>query len=151
MRQTVTRSVFPFLRRMLGRASKTSIQAPANSAASLGSTIACALSAKSTTTDKASINIQPGVRSGWKLSNSPHSSESVSLDKLKEIKPGEAFDREFISAQIQGHEMLRATQEQYLKAGKDLATVTAVLKSMDPSLSPPNPPREISEAAGTIA
>ena len=41
------------------------------------------------------------------------------IDKLKQMKPGEAFDREFVSAQIQGHEMLRSIQEDYLKVGKD--------------------------------
>ena len=48
---------------------------------------------------------------------------SKTLDKLKKIKPYEAFNREFISAQIQDHEILRATQEQYLKAIKDLTTI----------------------------
>jgi predicted outer membrane protein len=41
------------------------------------------------------------------------------IDKLKQMRPGEAFDREFVAAQIQGHTMLRSIQEDYLKVAKD--------------------------------
>ncbi len=45
------------------------------------------------------------------------------IDKLKSSHGGEVFDREFVSAQIQGHEMLRSMQEEYLKEGKDQPTI----------------------------
>ena len=38
------------------------------------------------------------------------------IEKLKQLK-GEAFDREFVSAQIKGHQTLRGIQEDYLNAG----------------------------------
>lgn len=45
------------------------------------------------------------------------------IDRLKRMGPGPAFDREFVSAQVQGHEKLRAVQEDYLKSGKDMPTI----------------------------
>jgi putative membrane protein len=45
------------------------------------------------------------------------------IDRLKKMDRGTAFDREFVSAQIEGHEKLRGIQEDYLKTGKDPATV----------------------------
>ena len=48
---------------------------------------------------------------------------AAALDKLKQMRAGSAFDREFISAQTKGHELLRTIQEDYLKAGHDLPTV----------------------------
>lgn len=48
---------------------------------------------------------------------------AAALDKLRQMRAGSAFDREFISAQTKGHELLRTIQEDYLKAGRDLATV----------------------------
>jgi putative membrane protein len=51
----------------------------------------------------------------------PPANIAAALERLKQTRPGEAFDREFVSAQIQGHETLRTTQEDYLKSGKDSA------------------------------
>jgi putative membrane protein len=48
---------------------------------------------------------------------------AAALDKLTKMRAGTAFDREFISAQTKGHELLRTIQEDYLKAGHDLPTV----------------------------
>jgi putative membrane protein len=45
------------------------------------------------------------------------------IDRLKRMSPGPAFDREFVSAQIQGHEKLRGVQEDYLKNGKDTPAI----------------------------
>ena len=45
------------------------------------------------------------------------------IDRLKRMSPGPAFDREFVSAQIQGHEKLRGVQEDYQKNGKDMPTI----------------------------
>jgi putative membrane protein len=53
----------------------------------------------------------------------PPKDVTEAIDKLKQMKSGEAFDREFVSAQIQGHEMLRSIQEDYLKVGKDQETL----------------------------
>lgn len=53
----------------------------------------------------------------------PPTNVAAALERLKQTRPSEAFDREFVSAQIQGHEMLRTTQEDYLKSGKDPAFV----------------------------
>jgi putative membrane protein len=39
------------------------------------------------------------------------------LDKLKSVKAGEDFEREYISAQIDGHQELLKIQETYLKSG----------------------------------
>ena len=39
------------------------------------------------------------------------------IDNLKNIR-GSEFDREFVAAQVQGHEMLRSIQEDYLKQEK---------------------------------
>ena len=49
----------------------------------------------------------------------PPAEIAQALDRLKGMAPGEAFDREFISAQIQGHDMLRTIQEDYLKVAKN--------------------------------
>ena len=53
----------------------------------------------------------------------PPAEVAQAIARLKELKPGEAFDREFVSAQIKGHEMLRTIQEDYLKAGKNSKAV----------------------------
>jgi putative membrane protein len=53
---------------------------------------------------------------------SPSADVAEAIAKLKKLN-GAAFDREFISAQIQGHEMLRSIQQDYLKVGKDPQTV----------------------------
>jgi putative membrane protein len=53
----------------------------------------------------------------------PPQDVAATIDRLKHMPPGPAFDREFVSAQIQGHEKLRGVQEDYLKSGKDLPTV----------------------------
>jgi Domain of unknown function (DUF4142) len=47
------------------------------------------------------------------------------IDKLRNMRGGEVFDREFVTAQIQGHGMLRSIQEDYLKEGKDQGTINA--------------------------
>jgi putative membrane protein len=46
------------------------------------------------------------------------------IDKLKNMR-GSEFDREFVAAQVQGHEMLRSIQEDYLKQGKNQGTINA--------------------------
>jgi putative membrane protein len=53
---------------------------------------------------------------------SPPADVAEAIEKLKKLN-GAAFDREFVSAQIQGHEMLRSIQQDYLKVGKDPQTV----------------------------
>jgi putative membrane protein len=50
---------------------------------------------------------------------SPPAEVAQAIDKLKQLKSGETFDREFVSAQIKGHQMLRRIQEDYLKAGEN--------------------------------
>jgi putative membrane protein len=45
------------------------------------------------------------------------------IDRLKHMAPGAAFDREFVAAQIKGHRMLRDIQQTYLKDGKDQPTI----------------------------
>ncbi len=50
---------------------------------------------------------------------SPPPDVAAAIDKLKQMKPGEAFDHEFVTAQIQGHNLLRTIQEDYLKVGHD--------------------------------
>jgi putative membrane protein len=54
---------------------------------------------------------------------SPPPDVAAAIDKLKQMKPGRAFDREFVTAQIQGHNLLRTIQEDYLKVGHDPDTV----------------------------
>jgi putative membrane protein len=49
----------------------------------------------------------------------PPAEVAQAIDRLKKMKPGEAFDREFVAAQTKGHEMLRSIQEDYLKDGKN--------------------------------
>jgi putative membrane protein len=49
----------------------------------------------------------------------PPADVTAAIDKLKQLKPGKAFDREFVTAQIQGHGLLRTIQEDYLKVGHD--------------------------------
>ncbi len=53
----------------------------------------------------------------------PPAEVAQAIARLKQMKPGEAFDREFVAAQIKGHEMLRTIQQDYLKTGKDPETV----------------------------
>jgi putative membrane protein len=52
----------------------------------------------------------------------PPADVAEAIEKLKKLH-GAAFDREFVSVQIQGHEMLRAIQQDYLKVGNDPQTV----------------------------
>lgn len=54
---------------------------------------------------------------------SPPADVAEAIEKLLKKSSGAAFDREFISAQIDGHEMLRSIQQDYLKVGKDPQTV----------------------------
>jgi putative membrane protein len=49
---------------------------------------------------------------------SPPSDVVAALEKLRRAGPGAAFDREFVTAQIQGHEKLKTIQEDYLKSGQ---------------------------------
>jgi putative membrane protein len=49
----------------------------------------------------------------------PPADVAAALEKLRQARPGAAFDREFVTAQIQGHEKLKTIQEDYLKSGKD--------------------------------
>ena len=44
---------------------------------------------------------------------------AAALEKLRQARPGAAFDREFVTAQIQGHEKLKIIQEDCLRSGKD--------------------------------
>jgi predicted outer membrane protein len=53
----------------------------------------------------------------------PPSDVTAALDKLKQMRAGTAFDREFVAAQTKGHELLRTIQERYLKTGHDQPTV----------------------------
>jgi putative membrane protein len=53
----------------------------------------------------------------------PPQDVAATIDRLKSMSPGAAFDREFVAAQIKGHDMLRTVQEDYLKAGNDPPTV----------------------------
>lgn len=48
------------------------------------------------------------------------------ISKLKEAKAGAAFDRDYVAGQIEGHQMLLAIQEDYLKAGKDMHHMAVV-------------------------
>ena len=41
------------------------------------------------------------------------------VDKLREAKAGPAFDREYVTGQIEGHRGLLDAQEDYLKVGKN--------------------------------
>lgn len=41
------------------------------------------------------------------------------VEKLREAKAGAAFDREYVTGQIEGHRQLLDAQEDYLKVGKD--------------------------------
>lgn len=49
----------------------------------------------------------------------PPADVADAIQKLKQLRPGESFDREFVLAQIKGHEMLRSIQEDYLRSGKN--------------------------------
>ncbi len=53
----------------------------------------------------------------------PPQDVTATIDRLRNMSPGLAFDREFVEAQIKGHEKLRGVQEDYLKTGKDLPTI----------------------------
>ena len=57
--------------------------------------------------------------------SNPPKDVAEAIDKLRNMSGGESFDREFVSAQIEGHEMLRSIQLDYLKEGKDQGTVNA--------------------------
>jgi predicted outer membrane protein len=54
--------------------------------------------------------------------SSPPADVAEAIEKLKKLN-GAAFDREFISAQIKGHQILSSIQQDYLKVGKDPQTV----------------------------
>jgi putative membrane protein len=54
---------------------------------------------------------------------SPPQEITETIDRLRHMPQGPAFDREFVTAQVQGHEKLRGVQEDYLKSGKDLPTI----------------------------
>jgi putative membrane protein len=49
----------------------------------------------------------------------PPADVAAALEKLRQARPGAAFDREFVTAQIQGHEKLKTIQEDCLRSGKD--------------------------------
>jgi hypothetical protein len=53
------------------------------------------------------------------------------IDKLKNMRGDEVFDREFVTAQIQGHEMLTSIQEDYLKEGKEQGTRAAPWREVE--------------------
>jgi len=55
----------------------------------------------------------------------PPQDVAATINRLKDMRPGDAFDREFVSAQIAGHEKLRTVQQDYLKTGNDLPTVAS--------------------------
>lgn len=44
----------------------------------------------------------------------------AAVEKLREMKPGVPFEREYVKAQIEGHKMLLDLQEAYLKTPDDL-------------------------------
>lgn len=48
---------------------------------------------------------------------------AATIDRLRQMRPGDAFDREFVAAQIEGHEKLRGVQQDYLKSGNNVPTV----------------------------
>ncbi|MBV9078945.1 MAG: DUF4142 domain-containing protein, partial [Methylobacteriaceae bacterium] len=49
----------------------------------------------------------------------PDAKAAAAIAKLKEMKAGADFDRAFVTAQTEGHEMLLSIQEDYLKSGKN--------------------------------
>lgn len=49
----------------------------------------------------------------------PDAKAAAAIDKLKGMKAGAEFDRAFVQGQTEGHEMLLAIQEDYLKTGKN--------------------------------
>jgi hypothetical protein len=53
----------------------------------------------------------------------PSNLPPVSLKRSKSSRGGEVFNRQFVAAQIQGHQMLRSIQEEYLKEGKAQPTI----------------------------
>lgn len=53
----------------------------------------------------------------------PDAKMTATIDKLREMKPGPEFDRAFIQAQTDGHEVLLDIQEDYLKVGKNREVV----------------------------
>ena len=55
----------------------------------------------------------------------PPQEVAAAIEKLKQLRPGEAFDSEFVTAQIQGHEALRTTQQGYLKSARNPEAITA--------------------------
>ena len=57
--------------------------------------------------------------------SNPPQDVAKAIDKLRNMQGGESFDREFVSAQIDGHEMLRSIHLNYLKEEKDQGTVNA--------------------------
>jgi putative membrane protein len=57
--------------------------------------------------------------------SNPPQDVAEAINKLRDTPSGESFDREFVPAQIEGHEMLRSIQLDYLKEGKDQGIVNA--------------------------
>ena len=53
----------------------------------------------------------------------PDAKTAATIEKLSKMKAGAAFDRAFVEAQTEGHEMLLQIQEDYLKTGKDRETI----------------------------
>lgn len=52
---------------------------------------------------------------------SPDPKMAEMVTKLKGMQSGAAFDKAYVAGQIEGHEMLLKIQDDYLKAGKDVA------------------------------
>lgn len=55
----------------------------------------------------------------------PDEKTAATIEKLRGMKAGAEFDRAFVTAQTEGHEMLLAIQEDYLKAGRNREVVNA--------------------------
>lgn len=54
----------------------------------------------------------------------PDPKTEATIEKLSKMRKSAEFDREFLQAQTEGHEMLLKIQEDYLKIGKDRETVS---------------------------
>ena len=62
----------------------------------------------------------------------PDAKAADAIAKLKGMQAGAAFDRMYVMAQIEGHQMLLAIQDEYLKSGKDRehVAVTKLVRGM---------------------
>ena len=62
----------------------------------------------------------------------PDAKTAATIEKLSKMPKGAAFDRAFLEAQTEGHEMLLKIQDDYLKAGKDRETIngTKLIRGM---------------------